>query len=155
MTGEMLTDDVFLQCLLVSIVYLTLGFFLHGHGLSKGDTPIEKQPEPRSDWVRASFHDNEASLGERFQLVRCHQRPLHHLQGLAGVVFPTADAAAHDGAAAQRLGKNLGGLAVRSEAAEDGVLAVVHDDLRTLLAVVLLELPEALDDRYHSKAARS
>ena len=48
-----------------------------------------------------------------------------------------------DGAAAQIPGQGFRRLAVGSEAAEDGVLAVVSQDLAALLAVVFLQLGEA------------
>ena len=82
----------------------------------------------------AGFHDNEVPLWNGFELVRGHEGPFNHLQALAGIVFPSGDGAAHDGAAAQGLGEYLGGLAVRGKASKDGVLAVVCQDLRALLA---------------------
>ena len=48
---------------------------------------------------------------------------------------------------------HLGGLGVGSEAAEDRVLCIVYYDLRALLAVVLLQLGKALDDRHQGQLA--
>jgi len=101
--------------------------------------------------VGACFHDDEVPLGDGLELVRGHEGPLDHLEALVGVVLPPGDGAAHHGAAAQSLGQHFGGLAVGGKAAEDGVLAVIRQDLRPLLAVVLLQLGQALDDGHQSQ----
>lgn len=99
-----------------------------------------------SHLVEVGLYD-EAALGHGLQLVRCHEGPLHHLKRLAWIILSPADGAAHDCAAAQGLGQLLGSLGGRSEAAEDIHLTVVHDDLRALLAIVLLKLAgDGLDD---------
>ena len=88
----------------------------------------------------AGFHDNEAALGNGFQLVGRQQGTLHHLEALAGIVLAPAHRAGEDGAAAQGFGQYLRSLAVGGEAAEDGVLAVVLNDLAALFSVVFFEL---------------
>ena len=82
----------------------------------------------------AGLHHHKLPFGDGLQLVRRHQRPGNHLKGLAGVILPATDGAAHHRAVAQGLGQHLCRLAVGCKAAEDGVLHVVLDDLRTLLA---------------------
>ena len=99
----------------------------------------------------ACFHDDEVPLGNGLELVWGHEGPLDHLEALAGVVLSPGDGATHHGAAAQGLGQHLGGLAVGGEAAEDGVLAVIRQDLRPLLAIVLLQLGQALDDGHQGQ----
>ena len=99
----------------------------------------------------ACFHDDEVPLGDGLELVRGHEGPLDHLDALVGVVLPPGDGAAHHGAAAQSLGQHFGGLAVGGKAAEDGVLHIVHDDLRPFLAIVLLQLGQALDDGHQGQ----
>ena len=96
----------------------------------------------------ACFHDDEVPLGDGLEFIRGHEGALYHLEALAGIVLPPGDGTAHHGAAAQGLGQHLGGLAVWGKASEDGVLHIVHDDLRPFLAVVFLNLGNALDDRY-------
>ena len=93
----------------------------------------------------ACFHDDEVPLGDGLELVRGHEGPLDHLDALVGVALPPGDGAAHHGAAAQSLGQHFGGLAVGGKAAEDGVLAVIRQDLRPLLAC-LLYTSDAADD---------
>ena len=94
----------------------------------------------------SGFHDDKLPLRDGLQLVRGHEGAFNHLEALAGVVLSPGDGATQDSAVAQCFGQYLGGLAVGGEAAEDGVLAVIRQDLRPLLAVVLLQLGQALDD---------
>ena len=84
--------------------------------------------------MSTGFHDNKAALGNGFQLVGRQQGALHHLQALAGIVLAPAHRAGEDGAAAQGFGQHFGGLAVGCKAAEDGVLAVVLNDLAALFS---------------------
>ena len=70
----------------------------------------------------SGFHHDKIAFGDGLQFIGRHQCSFHHLEGLAGIVFAFADAAAHHGAGTQRLGQHLSGLGVGSEAAEDGVL---------------------------------
>lgn len=92
---------------------------------------------------------------EWISTIRRHECPLHHLQGLARIVFPPGDGAGEDGAAAQGLGQHLHCLALGREAAENRVLAVVRQDLRTLLAIVLLQLRNALNDGNQGQPPRT
>ena len=88
----------------------------------------------------AGLHHHKLSLWNGFQLIRRHECPLHHLQGLAGIVFPPGDGAGEDGAAAQGLGQHLRCLALGREAAEDGVLAVVLNNFASFSSVVFFKL---------------
>ena len=99
----------------------------------------------------ACFHDDEVPLGDGLEFIRGHEGPLDHLEALAGVVLSPGDGATQDSAVAQCFGQHLGGLAVRGEAAENGVLAVIRQDLRPLLAIVLLQLGQALDDGHQGQ----
>ena len=54
-------------------------------------TPLREQTQTSSHGVRACFHNEEVSLGNRLQLIRSHQRTFHHLQALARIVFSSAD----------------------------------------------------------------
>ncbi|MPM27661.1 hypothetical protein SDC9_74174 [bioreactor metagenome] len=123
----MLADDIFLQHLLIGIDHFSMSFFLHGVSLSETDAPFKEQPQLCPHGMGAGFHHDKAALWNGFQFVRCHERALHHLQGLAGVILTTTHAAAHDRAAAQCFTQHFGGLAVGGKAAKDGVLAIVHD----------------------------
>ena len=93
--------------------------------LTEGNTPIQKQAQLCLHGMRPRLHDHEAAFGDGFQFVRCHQGSLHHLQALTGIIFASADRAGQYRAAAQRLGELLRRLTVGSEAAEDGILAVI------------------------------
>ena len=124
----MLANDIFLQHLLIGIDHFSVCLFLHSIKSLKTDAPIKEQPQLCPHGMGAGFHHDKAALWNGFEFIRCHEGALHHLQGLAGIILSTAYAAAHDGAAAQCLTQHFGGLAVGSESAEDGVLAVVHDD---------------------------
>ena len=113
------------QLRLAGVVYLAGGPLWHLVGRPKGDSPLQEQPQAGLHGVGARFHNDEVPLGYGLELVRGHERPLNHLEALAGVVLPPGDGAAHDGAAAQGLGQHLGGLAVGGDASENGVLAIV------------------------------
>ena len=82
----------------------------------------------------AGFHDNEAALGNGFQLVWGQQCSLHHLKALAGVVLAAAHRAREDGSATQRFGQDFCGLTVGSKATEDGILAVILNDFAALFS---------------------
>ena len=99
--------------------------------------------------MRPRFHDHKAAFGDGFQFVRRHEGPLHHLQALAGIILTPANRAGQYRAAAQRLGELLRRLAVGGEAAEDGILTVIGQYLRSLSPIVFLQLRQCLDDRYH------
>ena len=107
----------------VGIGHLSIGSLRHGVRRSKGDAPIQEEPEAGAHGMSAGFHDNEAALGDRFQLVRGEKGTLHHLQALAWIVLATAHGAGQDGAAAQGFGQHFSGLAVVGKATENGVLA--------------------------------
>ncbi len=88
-------------------------------GLSESNAPIQEEPKLYLHGMDARLHNHKTALGHGLQFIRRHERPLHHLEGLAGIVLPLADGAAHDGAAAQGAGELLRRLASRREAAED------------------------------------
>lgn len=112
----------------------------------------EIMPVPRNLYITVL---PAGAFRHTFEFVRHHQRPLHHLERLAGVVLAPADGTAHDGAAAQRLGQYIRGGGVWRKPAEDGKLGVVHNDLRALLTVVAFQLAERLDDRHDLKPSAS
>ena len=114
--------------------------------LPKGDAPLEKELQLHLHGVSPSFHHDKLALGHGLQLIRGHKGPLHHLQGLGPVVFPLADVTRLHSPAAQGFAHRLSGLAVGGEAAKDGELHIVHDDLRPLFAIAFLQLAQALDD---------
>ena len=115
--------QVLCQIHTVGIGHLSIGSLRHSIRLPKGNAPLEKQPQLGPHGMGAGFHNNEAALGDGFQLVRSEQGTLHHLEGLTGVVLATAHGAGQDGAAAQGFGQHLGGLAVGGKATENGVLS--------------------------------
>ena len=148
-------EDRLLQLLLVGIGHGTCGPLRQQIRITEGDAPVQEEPEPCLHGVRPRLHHYKLALGDGLQFIRRHERPLHHLEGAAGAVFSAALAhrTAHDGAAAQGLGQHLGGLRVGGEAAEDGILRIVDNNLRALLAVVLLQLCQRLNDRHQSQFA--
>lgn len=110
------------QLRFAGVVDLPGGLLRNLVGLPEGDPPLQEQPQAGLHGVGARFHDDEVPLGDGLELIRGHERPLNHLQALAGVVLSPGDGATHDGAAAQGLGQHLGGLAVGGEAAENRIL---------------------------------
>ena len=148
--GKRLVDGVG-QFRLVGVVDLPGGPLGYLVGLPKSDPPLQEQPQAGPHGMSASFHDDKVSLRDGLELIRGHKRPLNHLETLAAIVLSPGDGTAHHGAAAQGLGQHLGGLAVGCEAAEDGVLAVIRQNLCPFLAVVLLQLGQALDDGHQGQ----
>lgn len=112
----------------------------------KGNAPLEEQLQLHLHGVGPGFHHDKLTLGHGFQLIGGHEGALHHLQGLGPVVFPLAYVTRLYGPAAQGFAHRLGSLAVGGEAAKDGELHIVHDDLRPLFAIAFLQLAQALDD---------
>ena len=96
----------------------------------------------------AGLHDHKLAFGDRFQLIRCHERPLHHLQRLVGFVLSLADRSAQHGTAAQRFGQCFGGLALWRETAKNRVLCVIYNDFCTFFAIIPLQLCQTLNDRH-------
>ena len=150
----MLTDDIFLQRLLVGIYHLSVRLFFYGIILTETDSPITKQPQFSPHGMGTGFHDHKITFGNRFQFIRRHQRTLNHLQGLAGIILAPADGAAHDGSGTHCLAQHFGGLAVGSETTKDGILAVIYDDFRTLLAIIFFKLTEGLDNWHHRSSSQ-
>ena len=140
--------EIVLQIHTVGVVHSSVRSFRHGVWRSKGNAPIQEEPKPGPHRMRAGFHDDKAALGNGLQFVRRQQGALHHLEALAGVVLAPAHGAGEDGAAAQGFGQHFGSLAVGGKAAEDGVLAVVLNDLAALFPVVFFELRLGLVDRH-------
>ena len=67
-------DDSGLQFPAVCIVYFPLGALWSLIRFSKDNPPIEKHPQPCPHRMRAGFHYDKFSFGDRFQFVRCHKR---------------------------------------------------------------------------------
>ena len=148
---SVLLQDTSLQSLTACVDDLPLGTLRHSIRLLKADAPVKEQTQPRPHGMVSGFHHNEAALENGFQLIGREQRTLHHLQGLAGVVLSTAHRAGQHRAIAQGFGQHLGGLTVGGEAAENGILAVVLNNLAALLTVVLFKLRKGLDNGYQCK----
>ena len=101
----------------------------------------------------AGLGHDKAALWHGLQLVGSHEGPLDHLQALGWVVLSPADGAAHHRAAPQGFRQFHRRLAGWGKSSGNQHLAVVHNDLRTLPAVVLLELArDALHDRHQHQA---
>lgn len=130
---ESLNDGV-LQLLPSGVVHPALAALRHLIGFPEGDPPVQEQPQPCPHGVGAGFHHHELPLGDGLQLVRGHKGPFRHLEGLAVLPLAPADGAGLHGVATQCLRQHLGRLAVGGKAAENGVLAVVLNDLRALLS---------------------
>lgn len=121
-------DDGGLQLLPPGVVHFPLTMIWRLVRVPEGDAPIQEQPQPCPHGVGAGFHHNKFTLGDGLQLVRRHKGPLHHLEGLTVLSFAPADGTGLDRIASQGSGQHIGGLAVGSEAAKDGGLAIVLDD---------------------------
>ena len=139
-------QDLQFQLLLAGIGNRTGRFFRDAVRFPEGNPPFQKQTQTGPHGVGAGLHDDEVTFWDGLEFIRSHERPLHHLDCLARVAFPFADVPAHDGAAAQRLGQHLGGLGVRGEAAENRILHIVLNNLRSFTAIVFFQLREGLDD---------
>ena len=118
----------------------------------EGDAPIQKQAQSRPHGMGAGFHHHKFALWDGLQFVWRHERALHHLQGLAALLA-LADGAGEHRAAAKGGGEGLRGFALGRKAAEDGVLAVIANDLRALFSIVLFQLGKALDDGHQRQPA--
>ena len=111
---------------------MNLCVFPQRHSVSlffEGNTPFQEETKSGLHWVAASFHHDEVAFGNGPQLVRCHQRPFYHLQGLTGVILALAHRAGLHCAGAEVFGQHFRSLAARRKTAEDGILAVVLNDL--------------------------
>ena len=143
--GRVLFLDGLHQGFFPGIGHRPVAFVRDSVRLSKGDAPLKKELQFHLHGVRPGFHHDELALGHGFQLVRRHERALYHLKGLAAFL-PLAYVTSLCSPAAQGLAHHLRRLAVGGEAAEDGVLGVVDDNFSALFAVILFQLPNALDD---------
>ena len=85
------------------------------------------------------LHD-EAALGDGLELICRQQGALHHLQALAGIVFPAAHRAGEHRAAAEGFGEGICRFTVRGKAAADHILTVVHQDGCAFFSIVLFQL---------------
>ena len=141
-----LLPNGFRQGFLPGVGHRPVAFVRNRVRLSKGDPPLEEQLQLYLHGVDTGFHHNELALGHGLQLVRGHEGPLDHLQGLGTAVLALAYVASLSCPAAQGFAHHLGGFAVGSEAAEDGDLGVIDDNFRSIFAVVFLQLSQALDD---------
>ena len=100
------------------------------------------------------LHD-EAALGDGLELICRQQGAFHHLQALAGIVFPAAHRAGKHRAVAEGFGEGIRCFAVGGKAAADHILAVIHQNGCTFFAIVLFQLRQRLDDGYQRQAARA
>ena len=144
-------DDSVLDLGCVAVVHLSLGFFGNRVFVLELYTPLEEQFQHRLHRVTAGFHDHEMSFGHGFQLVNGHKRTLDHLK-LAVVAVASCcsgERTRENCLLSEVRGHGFRSLAVWSEGAEQGTLAVIHDDLRTFFAVGFLELRKRLDYRHN------
>ena len=144
--GRVLFLDSLDQGFLPGIGHRAVALIWNSVRRPKGNAPLEEQLQLHLHGVRPGLHHDKLALGHTFELVRGHEGALHHLQGLGPVVFPLADVTRLHSPAAQGFAHRLGSFAVGGEAAEDGELHIVHDDLRPLFAITPLQLAQALDD---------
>ena len=141
-----LAEDRCLQFLLAGVGHRPLGALGYLVGLVELDAPIQEQAKPHLHRMDAGLGHDKAALWHGLQLVGSHEGPLDHLQALGWVVLSPADGAAHHRAAPQGFRQFHRCLAGWGKSSGNQHLAVVHNDLRTLPAVVLLELTS---DRLH------
>lgn len=121
-------------------------------GLPKGDAPLEKLLELGHHRVHPGLHSDEGALGHGFQLIGGHEPAAHHLHTAGVAVLAPAHRAGEDRLFPQIPGEGVRCFTAGGEAAEDGQLAVVPDDLGALFPVVLVQLDEPLDDGHNSEA---
>ena len=120
---------------LLSSCIVDLHILMYRHSVSlffEGNAPFQKETESSLHWMTASFHHNKVPLGNRFQLVWCHQGTLHHLQRLAGIILALAHRAGLHRAGAEVFGQHFGSLAARRKTAEDRILTIILNDLAAL-----------------------
>lgn len=149
---RVLCPDGLRQGFLPGVGHRSVALVGNGVRLSESNAPLEEQFQLHLHGVGPGFHDDELALGHTFEFIGSHERPLDHLQGLGPAVLALADGPALHGPAAQGFAQYLGSFAVGGEAAEDRQLRVIDDDFRPLLAVILLQLPQALDDGDNAQA---
>ena len=148
-----MTKNAFLQFLSPCVVDLHILMDRHSVPLFfEGNPPFQKEAKSSLHWMAASLHHNEVPLGNRSQLVWCHQGALHHLQRLAGIILALAHRAGLHRAGAEVLGQHFGSLAAGRKTAKDRILTVVLNNLAALLTVVLFKLSQRLDDRHQGQS---
>ena len=74
-------------------MYFSSRLFLHTVFLLEGDAPFEEQAQAGTHGVASGLLHDEAALGDGLELICRQQGALHHLQALAGIVFPAAHGA--------------------------------------------------------------
>ena len=109
-----------LQLLPPGVVHLPLAMLRNLVGLPEGDSPVQEQPQPGPHGMRPGFYHDKLTLGDGLQLIRRHEGPFCHLEGLAVFSFAPADGAGLYCVTTQGLGKHVSGLAIGREAAKDG-----------------------------------
>ena len=104
----------------------------------KTDTPFEEQLQLDFDGIEAGLGHDKSAFGQGFQLVRCHQWALNHLQRARSFAFALCDRTGERRPASHCFGENLCRLTVGRKTTEYRQLCVVDNDLRAFLAVVFL-----------------
>ena len=99
--GRILPHDGAGQRILIGIIDLSGHLFLHTVFLLEGDAPFEEQAQAGTHGVASGLLHNEAAFRNRLELICRQQGALHHLQALAGIVFPAAHGAGEHRAAAE------------------------------------------------------
>ena len=138
--GRILPHDGAGQRILVGIIDPSGRLFLHTVFLLEGDTPFEEQTQTGTHGVASGLLHDEIAFRNRLELICRQQRALHHLQALAGIVFPAAHRAGEHRAAAEGFGEGIRCLTVGGKATADHILAVIHQDGGAFFSVVFYKL---------------
>ena len=138
--GWILPHDGAGQRILIGIIDPSGRLFLHTVFLLEGDAPFEEQAQAGTHGVASGLLHDEAALGDGLELICRQQGAFHHLQALAGIVFPSVHRAGEHRAAAEGFGEGIRCFTVGGKAAADHILAVIHQDGCAFFAVVLFQL---------------
>ena len=138
--GRVLPHDGAGQRILVGIIDPSGRLLLHTVFLLEGDTPFEEQAQTGTHGVASGLLHDEAALGNGLELIRRQKGALHHLQALAGIVFPAAHRAGEHRAVAKGFGEGFRRFTVRGKTAADHILTVVHQDGCAFFSIVLFQL---------------
>ena len=101
--------------------------------------------------MRSRFHHDKGSLLEAFQFICRHQGPFGHLQALRRIVLAPADRAGQHRSGTEGLGDDLSRFAGRRETTCDRKLAVILNNGRSFLSVILDKLLIGLDDTHQTQ----
>ena len=94
--------------------------------LLEGDAPFEEQTQTGTHWVASGLLNDEAAFRNRLELICRQQGSLHHLQALAGIIFPAAHRAGEHRAAAEGFGEGIRCFTVRRRNLPISIAPAVH-----------------------------